>query len=166
MSLRADVQTDVRRMRERFLCEESLDEETLRTSVLDSWRRSQAMRVHPDRLELPFVREPNTDSRLARAAAPVLQRITEDVTTEATTVILTSADGVVLERSVSEGAFMKALDSVSLAPGYSYSEEFAGTNGIGTALETKRPTFIFAAASISSRRWVCLPVREHRSVTR
>ena len=142
MSLRADVQTDVRRVRERFLCEGSLEAETLPPSVLDSWRRSQAMRVHPDRLDLPYVRQPNTDSRLAHAAEPVLQGTTQDVTIEAMSVILTSADGVVMERSASERAFMKALDSVSLAPGYSYSEEFAGTNGIGTALETGRPTFI------------------------
>ena len=31
---------------------------------------------------------------------------------------------------------------VRLAPGYSYAEEFVGTNGIGTALETGHPTFI------------------------
>jgi transcriptional regulator of acetoin/glycerol metabolism len=142
MSLRAGVQTDVRRVRERFLCEGSLETETLPSSVLDSWRRSQAMQVHPDRLDLPYVRQPNTDSRLAHAAGPVLQGITQDVIIEAMSVILTSADGVVLERSATEGAFMKALDSVSLAPGYSYAEEFAGTNGIGTALETGRPAFI------------------------
>src|SRR6516225_10381497 len=142
MSLQADVHTDVRRVRERFLCEGSLEGETLPASVLDSWRRSQVMRVHPDRLDLPYVRQPNTDSRLAHAAEPVLQGTTQDVTTEAMTVILTAADGVVMERSASEGALMKALDSVSLAPGYSYAEEFAGTNGIGTALETGRPAFI------------------------
>jgi transcriptional regulator of acetoin/glycerol metabolism len=100
------------------------------------------MRVHPDRLDLPYVRQPDTDSRLAHAAAPVLHGITQDVTIDAMSVILTSADGVVMERSASERAFMKALDSVSLAPGYSYAEEFAGTNGIGTALETGRPAFI------------------------
>jgi transcriptional regulator of acetoin/glycerol metabolism len=100
------------------------------------------MRVQPDSLDLPYVRQPDTDSRLAQAAEPVLQGITQDVTTEAMTVILSSADGVVVERSASEGPFMKALDSVSLAPGYSYAEEFAGTNGIGTTLETGRPTFI------------------------
>ncbi|OBH53811.1 siderophore-interacting protein [Mycobacterium sp. E2479] len=142
MSLRADVRTDLRRVRERFLCEGSLEAETLPPSVLDSWRRSQAMRVHPDRLDLPYVRQPDTDSRLAHAAQPVLQGITQDVTIEAMSVILTSADGVIVERSASERALMKALDSVSLAPGYSYAEEFAGTNGIGTALETGRPTVI------------------------
>jgi len=142
MSLRADVHTDVRRVRERFLGEGALEAETLPATLLDSWRRSQAMRVHPDRLDLPFVRQPNTESRLAHAADPVLQSATQDVLFEAMSAILTSADGVVIERSVSESAFMTALDSVSLVPGYSYAEEFAGTNGIGTALETGRPVFI------------------------
>ena len=141
MSSSTHVIADVRRMRERFL-EGCVEAETLRPTVLESWRRSQALRVHPDRLELPYVREPNTDSQLVHAAAPALRQITEDVAAEAVTVILTSADSVVLQRAVPEGTFMKALDSVSLAPGYSYAEEFAGTNGIGTALETGQPAFI------------------------
>ena len=36
MSLRADIPIDVRRIRERFLCEGSLDEQTPNGSVLDS----------------------------------------------------------------------------------------------------------------------------------
>ncbi|WP_083179319.1 sigma-54-dependent Fis family transcriptional regulator [Mycobacterium scrofulaceum] len=164
MSLRADSQTDVRRLRERFLCEvtseaeadseqflsvETLgpvhsagEEDLLQPSVLDSWRRSQTLRVHPDRVELPYVREPNTDSRLARAAAPVLQRVTDDLAAQAVSVILTSTDGVVVERTAAEVSILNALDTVSLVPGYSLAEEVAGTNGIGTALETGRPAFI------------------------
>src|SRR5262249_24898237 len=107
-----------------------------------SWRRSQALRVHPDRVELPYVREPNTGSRLARAAAPVLRRITDDLAAQAVSVILTSTDGVVVQRTAAEVSILNALDTVSLIPGYSLAEEVAGTNGIGTALETGRPAFI------------------------
>jgi transcriptional regulator of acetoin/glycerol metabolism len=142
MTAGADVSSEVERLRERFLSEGLLDDDTLRTDVLDSWRRSQLLRVHPDRLELPFVREPNTESRLCHAAAHVLERIAEDLATPAISVILTSADGVVLDRQASDTTLIWALDEVTLAPGYSYAEEFAGTNGIGTALETGRPTFI------------------------
>ncbi|OBH97749.1 siderophore-interacting protein [Mycobacterium sp. E2733] len=135
--------------REQFLSVETLgpvrslgEEGILQPSVLDSWRRSQALRVHPDRVELPYVREPNTDSRLARAAAPVLQRVTDDLAAQAVSVILTSTDGVVVERTAAEVSILNALDTVSLVPGYSLAEEVAGTNGIGTALETGRPAFI------------------------
>lgn len=96
----------------------------------------------PNRVELPFVREPNRGSRLARAAAPVLQRVTDDLASQAVSVVLTSTDGVVVERSAAEVSILNALDTVSLAPGYSLAEDVAGTNGIGTALETGRPAFI------------------------
>ncbi len=103
MSLRADVQTDVqtdvRRVREQFLCKGSLEAETSPPSVLDSWRRSQALHLDPDRVELPDVREPNTGSRLARAATPVLQRVADDLAAHTVGVLLTSTDGVVVERT-------------------------------------------------------------------
>jgi transcriptional regulator of acetoin/glycerol metabolism len=148
MGSRAGGTTEVGRAREKFLSIDSLDgvrsldEDTLRPGVLESWRRSQALHVHPDRVDLPFVREPNRDSRLARAAAPVLQRVADDLAAQAVSVVLTSTDGVVVERTAAEVAILNALDTVSLAPGYSLAEEVAGTNGIGTALETGRPAFI------------------------
>ena len=140
--MRPEASGGVRRARERFLSTGWLDKDTPRPDVLDSWRRSRALGVHPDRFDLPFVREPNSDSQLIGAAAPVMQRIANDLTAQAVSVILTSADGVVLQRVASDATIMNALDTVRLAPGYSYAEEFVGTNGIGTALETGQPTFI------------------------
>ena len=148
MGSRARCATEVDRAREKFLSVESLDavrslgEDILQPSVLDSWRRSEAVHVHPDRVELPYVREPNLGSRLARAAAPVLRRVTDDLAAQAVSVVLTSTDGVVVERTAPEVSILKALDTLSLVPGYSLAEEVAGTNGIGTALETGRPAFI------------------------
>jgi transcriptional regulator of acetoin/glycerol metabolism len=141
----ADVSSDPRRAREQFLTVGSLDAVTLRPGVLDSWRRSRDLHVHPDRVDLPFVREPNTDTPLVHAAVPVLRRVADDLAAQAVSVILTSADGVVLERVCSDATIMRALDSVRLSRGYSYAEEFVGTNGIGTSLETGRPTYIFGA---------------------
>ena len=148
MGSQAGLTTEIEQAREKFLSVESLDavrslgEDILQPSVLDSWRRSQALHVHPDRVELPYVREPNMGSRLARAAAPVLQRVTDDLAAQAVSVVLTSTDGVVVERTAPEVSILNALDRVSLVPGYSLAEEVAGTNGIGTALETGRPAFI------------------------
>ena len=142
MSLRADVQTDVRRVRERFLCEGALEAKTLPPSVLESWRRSQALHLDPDRVELPYVREPDRGSRLSRAAAPVLQRVADELAAHTVGVLLTSTDGVVVDRTAPEVSVLNAFDTTSIAPGYSLSEEAAGTNGIGTALETGQPAFI------------------------
>jgi transcriptional regulator of acetoin/glycerol metabolism len=145
MNASADVSTNLRRAREQFLTVGSLDAVDLRPGVLDSWRRSRDLHVHQDRVDLPFVREPNTDSPLVHAAAPVLRRVADDLAAQAVSVILTSADGVVLERVCSDATMIRALDSVRLSRGYSYAEEFVGTNGIGTSLETGRATYIRGA---------------------
>ncbi|MGD1238309.1 sigma-54-dependent Fis family transcriptional regulator [Mycobacterium seoulense] len=119
-----------------------MEAKTLPPSVLESWRRSQALRLDPDRVALPYVREPDRGSRLARAAAPVLQRVADDLAAHTVGVLLTSTDGVVVERTAPEVSVLNAFDTTSIAPGYSLAEEAAGTNGIGTALETGRPAFI------------------------
>lgn len=98
--------------------------------------------VQPDRLQLPFVREPNPDSPLIHAAGPVLKQLADGLSEEPISVILTSADGVVLSRISSSSELNRRLDGVQLAPGFSYSEEYAGTNGIGTTLETRQPTLV------------------------
>src|ERR1700687_3720715 len=142
MSSRADATAGVRRARGRFLAGGGLDEDPPRSDVLDWWLRSRALGVHPDRFDLPFVREPNADSPLTTAAAPVLDRINDDLSAQALSGILSSADGLVIQRVASDSSIMNALDTVRLGPGYSYAEEFIGTNRIGTAVETGRPRII------------------------
>jgi sigma-54 dependent transcriptional regulator, acetoin dehydrogenase operon transcriptional activator AcoR len=131
-----------RAAREQFLTAGALNEDAVRPNVLSSWRRSRELHVHPDRVELPYLRDPDTDTPLAHAAAPILRRIAEDLSEQAVSVVLTSADGLILDRIAANSDIERMLDDVRLARGYSYAEEFAGTNGIGTALETGRPAFI------------------------
>ncbi|WP_190812467.1 sigma-54-dependent Fis family transcriptional regulator [Saccharopolyspora pogona] len=136
---------EVQEARERFLSTHEPDSTAVRESILTSWRRSQALRVQVDAPHLPFVREPNLDSPLATAAAPVLRQLADGLADEAVSVILTSADGVVLTRIGASRGLSRHLDDVQLAPGYSYAEEFVGTNGIGTALETRAPTLVMGS---------------------
>jgi transcriptional regulator of acetoin/glycerol metabolism len=142
MAKDSDAAVGTRRAREKFLTAGALKDDLVAPGVLNSWRRSRALHVHPDRIELPYVRDPDPETPLVLAAAPVLRRIATDLASQAVSVILTSADGLVLERVVADPRILRALDDVRLARGYSYAEEFAGTNGIGTTLETGTPTFI------------------------
>ena len=57
--------------------------------------------------------------------------------------ILCDADGVVLSRRTGDSALEHHLNRVWLAPGFSYAEQFVGTNGIGTALEARGPAQVF-----------------------
>jgi transcriptional regulator of acetoin/glycerol metabolism len=138
----ADAAVDARRAREQFLTAGALTTDAVDLGVLNSWRRSRDLQVHPDRVDLPYVRDPDTDTPLTHAAAPVLRRIADDLSTQAVSVVLTSADGLILDRIAADPRIEHTLDDVRLARGYSYAEEFAGTNGIGTTLETGRPSFI------------------------
>lgn len=137
----ASSTVSIARAREKFLSDDGLDD-AVRESISTSWLRSRAFNVHADRLELPFVREPNLEGPLVTAARPILDQLADDLSTESVSIILTSADGVVLSRITASRTLAQMLDDVSLAPGYSYSEEHAGTNGIGTALETRQPTLV------------------------
>ncbi|ANW62255.1 siderophore-interacting protein [Mycolicibacterium murale] len=128
--------------REQFLTAGALRTDAVAPDVLNSWRRSRDLQVHPDRVELPYLRDPDTDTPLTHAAAPVLRRIADDLSSQAVSVVLTSADGLVLDRIAADPRIARTLDEVRLARGYSYAEEFAGTNGIGTTLETGQPVFI------------------------
>lgn len=136
---------EVQAAKEQFLGTDEPNGSVVRESILTSWRRSQASHVRADSPHMPFVREPNLDSPLVVAAAPVLRQLADGLADEEVSVILTSADGVVLTRVSASRVLSRHLDDVQLAPGYSYSEEFVGTNGIGTALETRSPALVMGS---------------------
>ena len=115
----------------------------MRDTILASWRRSREWHVAADRVDLSYVRDPDLDTPLARTALPVLQDLRESLQGEPVSVILTDAHGVALCRLTADRDLERHLDRVQLAPGFSYAEEFAGTNGIGTALESGQAAHVF-----------------------
>lgn len=139
---KAGSAAELQRAREQFLTTGELSAHVVSPKVASSWRRSRTLRVHPDRVYLDYVRDPDTDTILLRAATPVLKALADDLAPQDISVILTSPDGLVVERVAANTRLVHALDDVQLAPGYSYAEEFTGTNGIGTALTSGAPTFI------------------------
>ncbi|MBM7366279.1 sigma-54-dependent Fis family transcriptional regulator [Gordonia hydrophobica] len=132
---------DIELVRERFLSDE-LSTGHVREQIETSWRRSKALEVASTHVAVPFIGEPDLDSLLVAAANPVIENLVATLSDEPISVILTSDDGVVLSRSAQRTDLRHRLDDVQLAPGFSYSEEFVGTNGIGTALATRRSTLV------------------------
>ena len=115
----------------------------VRRPVLASWVRSRRWNLPADRIDLPYVADPDLDLPLARSATPVLRRLHEHLDGQPISVILTERNGLVLRRLTADTQLSRHLDRVHLAPGFSYSEQFAGTNGIGTALERGGPMHVF-----------------------
>jgi transcriptional regulator of acetoin/glycerol metabolism len=129
--------------RERFLTAEPIEPGQVRNTILASWRRSREWHVAADRVDLSYVRDPDLDTPLTRIALPVLQQLGESLQGEAVSVILADAHGVALSRLTADHDLERHLDRVQLAPGFSYAEEFVGTNGIGTALESGQAAHVF-----------------------
>ena len=129
--------------RERFLVSDPVEPNQVRDPILASWWRSREWNVPADRIELSYVRDPDLDTPLTRAAMPVLRHLRENVEGQPISVILTDPAGVVLTRLTADHDLERHLDGVKLAPGFSYAEELVGTNGIGTALEGGQPAHVF-----------------------
>jgi transcriptional regulator of acetoin/glycerol metabolism len=129
--------------RERFLTAEPVEPDQVRDTILASWWRSRRWNVAADHIDLSYVRDPDLDTPLTRSALPVLRNLREHLDGQPISVILTDAAGVVLTRLAADHDLDRHLESVQLAPGFSYAEEFVGTNGIGTALEGGRPMHVF-----------------------
>ena len=129
--------------RERFLTAEAVEPDQVRDTILASWWRSRRWNVAADHIDLSYIRDPDLDTPLTRSALPVLRHLREHLDGQPISVILTDASGVVLTRLAADHDLDRHLDSVQLAPGFSYAEEFVGTNGIGTALEGGRPMHVF-----------------------
>lgn len=129
--------------RERFLTAGAVDSNQVRETIAASWWRSKSWKVDADHVHLAYAKDPNLETPLVLSAAPVLTRLQEQVSDEPVSIILTDAAGLVLDRRTGDGRLERHLDRVQLAPGFSYAEQFVGTNGIGTALEGRRATGVF-----------------------
>jgi transcriptional regulator of acetoin/glycerol metabolism len=153
--------------RERFLTAEPIEPGQVRDTILASWRRSQAWHVAADRIDLSYGRDPDLDTPLTRNALPVLQNLHENLAGQPISIILTDAHGVALSRLTADHDLERHLDGVQLAPGFSYAEEFVGTNGIGTALESGRAAHVFGhehyAEHLEDLACAAVPIRHQIS---
>jgi sigma-54 dependent transcriptional regulator, acetoin dehydrogenase operon transcriptional activator AcoR len=162
-----DARTDpgLDRARERFLGDGTVDERgVVRPEIVQSWERSRRAGVDADHLALPYDPDLDFEGSLVHCARPVLDDLTERLSGMAVAVVLSDAEGNVLDRRVGEGELRRRLDAIQLAPGFSYAEEFAGTNGVGTALEGAANTMVIGAEHFTDhlRPFACAGAPVHR----
>ena len=135
--------------------------------LLASWERSERYGVPIDEVAPVFTGTLDDDSLFFRCGQEVLAELHHTLANEPVSLMLTDADGLVLNRMSGDHALLRALDGVHLAPGFSYSEREAGTNGVGLALADRSPTLVRAeqhyAMSLCTYTCAAAPVIDLRT---
>ncbi|MCB6183779.1 sigma-54-dependent Fis family transcriptional regulator [Leeia sp. TBRC 13508] len=111
-------------------------------SIARSWQRCAALGINSHlsnsepvtRYELDIAKERST--YLLKLAEPELDVLGASVADSGSMILLTDADGLILDRR-GEGTFLRKAEQVALKPGVNWSETDKGTNAIGTALAEK-----------------------------
>lgn len=127
--------------RDRFLTHGQVPRSAL-SEIAESWRRSARLGVDPADLHTSFAPSSTEENDLLRSIDTVLQGKAWQLCGEPVSIIFAEPSGRVLRRYCPDPALVDQLESVFLSPGAAYGEAKVGTNGIGTTLETGRPTLV------------------------
>ena len=154
---------------ERFVAGDSLVKTPLDGVLLGSWQRSRSFGVSPLGRLAPLAADGDALERLRlrhsdliQASKGFFESTAEALLSSQSIILLTDPDGIVLDAS----GDMRTLDTgraVNLMQGGQWREDTIGTNGIGLALSTGRPSLVHAAQHFCEgiKLWTCAaaPIR-------
>ena len=136
-----------------------MEPEDVAARLMASWRRSEDYGVDHESVRPVFAGTPpqEGDSLFLSCGNDVLAGLHRTLASEPLSLMLTDADGLVLNRFSGDTGLLRALDKVHLAPGFTYAEREVGTNGLGLALADRVPTVVRADEhySASLRTYTC-----------
>jgi len=132
----ADRKLRIAAARAAFLSSETTGMEGVPDVVAASWQRSASAGVTNNSLSLRHYDDIDVASRLVRCAQPVISRLSDETADLALSIALTDSRARILSRTDTSRTIGLLLDNVSLTSGFGYAEDEAGTNGIGTVLES------------------------------
>lgn len=121
--------------------------------LLASWNRSGEYGVSLDAVSPAYAGGVDDESLFYESGQQVLQDLHQTLANEPVSLMLTDADGLVLNRVCGDRFLLGALDEVYLAPGFDYSERETGTTGLGLALADRVPTLVRADEHYCTRLW-------------
>ena len=142
----------------------------VRSVIYQSWVRSNTTGVKPEQFAAPSL-ERNTPitkstydhAELRRATRASLLQIGELLSGAEAMLILTDANGVILE-TVGDNSTLTKASKINLSVGGLWSEDDSGTNGIGTALWAGEPVYVHGEEHFCEgmKAWSCAaaPIRD------
>lgn len=142
----------------------------VRREILESWSRSLASGIDAtaelaplDETEERMEEARRKNAELRSAARGPFEKIGPLLSEANALLILTDADGLVLEQ-IGDLRTHSAARSIHLVAGGKWDEAVIGTNGIGTAIRSGRPTLVHASEHFCQgiKGWTCAaaPVRD------
>lgn len=142
--------------------------DTISSTIRYSWHRSRLARVPRDRIDVPFGEAAGAGERLREAAEPVLGRFAQQLGGTHVGIVLADREARVVGRWAGDRAALRGLAAASIEEGYVLAEECAGTNGLGTALETLTPVAIRGLEHYTEplQHFVCAGVPIRHPLTR
>jgi transcriptional regulator of acetoin/glycerol metabolism len=148
---------------ERFLTDDPHGIDPLRNVVVSSWRRSRELGINPCGRAAPLAAHGDAMAHLRARHAGLLAAASDVFTTSAqllggsrSLMLLTNPDGIVLD-AVGDPQTLDDGQTIHLMQGGDWREDTVGTNGIGTALATRRPAQVHAAEHFCEgiKAWTC-----------
>jgi len=133
-----DSTADVERAKDEFLRAIAV-ESSPSEDLLSSWRRIQAALGSPSNVtEVPHVGDELLDSHLLDMFRAPLQRFSETLDGTGLGLLLADPSGRILERWSPDRSVEAHFDRMGTTRGAVLSEEAVGTNGVGTAIASRR----------------------------
>jgi len=144
-----------------------IEPEGIRKDLLQSWRRSKWSSVDPANAKIKLVDVP-LDTAFTRAAIPPMLKMADFLSDSSVCLTLGDAEGNIVWRWVSDHQLASAIDDGGMIVTSHWAEEAVGTNGTGTALESRAVATVLGAEHYtqSLHDWACIAAPVFHPVTR
>lgn len=158
----------------RFLQGQPVDKSIINPDILEAWQRCKANNVDPYLRKVPVVlgekeleqrRQANRD--LIKISRPFAEHLYGFVRGSNFVVALSDAEGYLIDL-LGDVEVLESVKRGNFVLGACWSEEVAGSNGVGTALKLGKPLQVFGYEHycINSYKWTCsgAPVRDPEGI--
>lgn len=138
----------------------------VRSEIVQSWQRSMNLGVDATRRQSRKIEHEDDVHKLRRrnaslrhAALSAFARLEPHLAEAKAILILTDKDGVIID-AIGDHSVLDEGQKIHLEIGGVWNEDAIGTNGIGTALKTGKPTYVHAAEHFCQgvQAWTCAGV--------
>ncbi|MCR8546712.1 sigma-54-dependent Fis family transcriptional regulator [Salipiger sp. P9] len=138
----------------------------VRNEIVQSWQRSLRMGVdakmqHSRKIgaEEDLHRLRRRNASLMQAARAAFARLAPHLSEAKAILLLTDSNGVIID-AIGDHSVLDEGQEIHLEIGGVWNEDAIGTNGIGTALKTGKPTYVHAAEHFCQgvQAWTCAGV--------